>query len=104
MSQRNESQRSERWPALLSRAEAADYLGVSETTIAKLKAAEELRSVVLRSLIKYRRTDLDRFIDDLPYGDGECAANQARIVREQARRERRALQRQQKQQETRATA
>lgn len=107
VSNRNESltggsRRAERWPALMSRSEAADYLGVSENTLARLKASEELRSVMLRSMVRFRRSDLDRFIDDLPYGDGDCPANDARIAREQARRERQPEAR--KPEKTRATA
>lgn len=69
----------ERWPALLSREEAAEYLGCSIETIARLKAGEKIRSVVLKgTIIRYRRVDLDAFVDNLPYGDGDCPANAAR--------------------------
>lgn len=68
----------ERWPALLSRAEAAEYLGVSETTISREKAGGRLHSVTIRGLIKYRRSELDSYIESLPYGDGTCPANDFR--------------------------
>jgi excisionase family DNA binding protein len=61
----------ERWPALLTRAEAAEYLGVSIETISREKAAGKIKSVWLRGAIKYRREDLDQYIRDLPEGSGE---------------------------------
>lgn len=77
---------SERWPGLLSREEAADYLGVSIETLSRMKAGGELRSVTLRggSIIRYRRVDLDAFIDNLPFGDGDCPANAARESKRKA--------------------
>lgn len=67
---------SERWPALLTREEAAEYLGCSIETISRLKAAEQIRSVALKgSIIRYRRTDLDHLVDNLPFADGDCPAN-----------------------------
>lgn len=65
----------ERWPALLSREEAAEYLGVSPKTIARIKSLGQIRSVQLRGKILFRRTELDAFIDELPYGDGNCPAD-----------------------------
>lgn len=61
----------ERWPGLLSRNEAAEYLGVSIETISREKAAGKIKSVWIRGMIKYRREDLDQYIRDLPEGDGE---------------------------------
>lgn len=69
----------ERWPALLSREEAAEYLGCSIETISRLRAAEQIRSVALKgSIIRYRRNDLDHLVDNLPFAEGECPANAAR--------------------------
>lgn len=73
---------SERWPALLTAEDAAEYLGISVTSLKRLKAAERIRSVTIRdgSMLRYRRTDLDAFIDDLPVGNGVCAANERRVA------------------------
>lgn len=76
----------ERWPGLLTRVEAAEYLGVSVETISREKAAGRIKSVRLRDSIKYRREDLDQYIRDLPEGNGECAAN---VARERKRNEER---------------
>lgn len=68
---------SERWPALLTRAEAARYLGVGESTIRSLRAAEEISSVRIREkIIRYRRSDLDKFIEGLPESVGEFSGAQ----------------------------
>ena len=62
----------DRWPALLTLAEAARYLGVGETTVKQLRASEEISSVRIREkIIRYRRVDLDKFIEGLPEGVGE---------------------------------
>lgn len=73
---------SERWPALLSVADAAEYLSISTRSLKRLQAAERIRPVTIRdgSFLRFRRTDLDRFIDDLPFGSGTCAANEKRIA------------------------
>ncbi len=63
----------ERWPALLSTEEAAEYLGVSVSTIKRLAGADEIRTVKVRSMYRYRRDDLDAFIGELPYERGEFA-------------------------------
>lgn len=49
---------------LLSRKEAARYLGVSEATLAAWKWAKRypLRCIKIGRLVKYRRVDLDSFI------------------------------------------
>ncbi|QDV22869.1 helix-turn-helix domain-containing protein [Aureliella helgolandensis] len=64
----------ERWPALLSLQDAAEYLGVSTQTVGRLKARGAIRSVVVNgtTLIRYRRSDLDLYIERLPEGDGAC--------------------------------
>jgi excisionase family DNA binding protein len=61
----------ERWPALMSRDQAAEYLGISPSTLSREKAAGRIRSKVIRGMYMYSREDLDRFIDALPYGEGE---------------------------------
>jgi excisionase family DNA binding protein len=50
--------------ALISRREAARYLGVSETTLAiwKCTGRYSLPFVKIGRLVKYRKIDLDRFI------------------------------------------
>lgn len=51
-------------PELLSRREAAAYLGVAEQTLAiwKCTKRQELPYVKIGKLVKYRRSDLDEFI------------------------------------------
>ncbi len=67
----------ERWPALLTLSEAANYLNVGETTIKRLRATEEISSVRIRgSIIRYRRVDLDKFIEELPEAVGEFKGKQ----------------------------
>lgn len=56
----------ERWPALLTLSQAAEYLGFGETFIKSLRASGELSSVRVRSSIRFRRSDLDKFVDELP--------------------------------------
>lgn len=50
---------------LLSRKEAAQYLGVSENTLAiwKCTGRYQLPCVKIGRLVKYRRADLDAFIE-----------------------------------------
>lgn len=50
---------------LLSRKEAAEYLGVSESTLAiwKCTGRYQLPCVKIGRLVKYRRADLDAFIE-----------------------------------------
>ncbi|MBK9145149.1 MAG: helix-turn-helix domain-containing protein [Candidatus Melainabacteria bacterium] len=50
---------------LLSRREAAEVLGVSEQTLAvwKCTGRYDLPYVKIGKLVKYRKADLDRFID-----------------------------------------
>jgi excisionase family DNA binding protein len=73
---------SERWPALMSTEDAAEYLGLSVKSLHRLRAAERIKTVTIRdgSFIRFRRTDLDAFIDELPYGNGTCAANEKRVA------------------------
>ena len=61
----------ERWPALLDRRQACEYLQLGESTFKSLRATGRLKSVrITNSLIRYRRSDLDRFIESLEEGEG----------------------------------
>jgi excisionase family DNA binding protein len=76
----------ERWPGLMTRAEAAEYLGVSIETVSREKANGKIKSVLLRGMVKYSREALDAYIRELPYGDGACPPNAARERKRQAER------------------
>ncbi len=69
---------SERWPAVMSRRDAAEYLGISEREFSNLKALGVVHSVVhsFSSRPKYRRSDLDDYIETLEQADGHCVATQ----------------------------
>lgn len=64
----------ERWPALMTTAEACEYLSIGETTLRQLRASRQLPSVTIKggSLVRFRRSDLDLFIERLPEGIGRC--------------------------------
>ncbi len=55
---------------LFTRREAATYLGVSEQTLAiwKCTGRYHLPCVKIGRLVKYRKTDLDDFINNNTYG------------------------------------
>ena len=76
----------ERWPGLMSRAEAAEYLGVSIETVSREKANGKIKSVLLRGMVRYSREALDAYIRDLPEGSGTCPANEARDRKRQEQR------------------
>lgn len=63
----------DRWPALLTTGEACEYLGIGESTLRQLRAARVVRSVLVKggSVVRFRRSDLDRFIEELPEGEGK---------------------------------
>lgn len=63
----------ERWPALMTAEDAQAYLSISETKFKELRTVGVIRSVRVGSdrLIRYRRADLDTFIDGLPDGSGQ---------------------------------
>ena len=72
---------SERWPALLTRKEAAEYLSISPTSFSLLIAKGVIRGVKHYQAVrdpKYKRTDLDEYIESLEYGDGHCVATQGK--------------------------
>jgi excisionase family DNA binding protein len=63
---------SERWPALLTREEAAEYLGIGITALNSLRASGELKSVRIReATIRYRKSDLDKLVESLPEESGK---------------------------------
>ena len=47
---------------ILSEAEAADYLNVSVRTIQRLRTERAIPYAQIRRRIRYRRTDLDRYL------------------------------------------
>jgi excisionase family DNA binding protein len=61
----------ERWPALLSKADAAEYLSCSVAMIERLKARGTLKTVkICERKYLFRRWDLDQYIDQLAYASG----------------------------------
>lgn len=75
--QRKPLLRPEAWPALLTPREAAEYLGMGESTLRRMAAQTRgLKTVVIGNMPKYRRRDLDEFIDRLPEGKGVCRARE----------------------------
>ncbi len=68
---------SERWPGLMTRRDAAEYLSVSVETISREKANGNIKSVLLRGMVMYSREALDNYIQGLPEGNGLCPANVA---------------------------
>lgn len=63
----------ERWPELMTRAQAAEYLAMSETSFDSPRQLAKLRSVKIpnTSMIRFRRWEIDKWIDTLPYGEGK---------------------------------
>ncbi len=68
---------SERWPALMTREEAAEYLGIGKSSMSLLIAKGDIRGVKFyaNGQPRYKRSDLDELIESLEYGQGECSAN-----------------------------
>jgi excisionase family DNA binding protein len=68
---------SERWPALMSRPDAARYLGVSSRFLTDLIAEGRIAGVVFHrgGQPRYKRADLDELIESLEYSQGVCNAN-----------------------------
>lgn len=60
-----------RWPALLKREEAAAYLGIGVTALNGLRASEQIKSVRIAGSIRYRKSDLDSYVEELPEAKGE---------------------------------
>lgn len=63
---------SDRWPALMSRKDAAEYLDVSSRYFSDLVAMGKIRGVkfMSNSQPKYKRADLDSLIESMEYGQG----------------------------------
>jgi hypothetical protein len=70
----------DRWPQLLTADEGAEYLGMSRRTFLQMRSDRLVRSVLIRGMPRYRRSDLDRLVDELPYGQGNCPANETKGV------------------------
>lgn len=70
----------DRWPpALMTREDAAAYLGVSVSIIRNMKAEGLIKSVRLRrnSRPMIRKSDLDELLENLPYTDNRpCFSKQ----------------------------
>lgn len=62
------------WPALLSTKQAAGYLSLSVAKVRELRSRGFLKSVRVDGAIRYRRRELDQFIESLPEGEGEFPA------------------------------
>lgn len=68
-----------RWPALLTKEEACRYLHIGESTLRALRSQRLIRSVRVTnsSLIRYRRSDLDNFVNNLEESEGESPRKDA---------------------------
>ena len=64
----NEPER--RWGALLSKQETAEYLSISTRTLNRLMAEKLLQPVAIGSLLRFRRSDVDGYIESLPSARG----------------------------------
>jgi excisionase family DNA binding protein len=66
---------SDRWPALLNKQLAAEYLCFSIRTIERLVADGKLKTCLVRGSkdIRFRRSELDDFVEGLPSGDHSAA-------------------------------
>lgn len=57
----------DRWPALMSKEDAANYLGISQRLLEqKIASSELIPKRISERRIGIRRADLDAFIDSLP--------------------------------------
>jgi excisionase family DNA binding protein len=50
-------------PVLITEKEASYLLGCCERTVARMRERGEIRCVRLGSLVRYKRSEIDRFID-----------------------------------------
>lgn len=77
-----------RWSALMDKPDAAEYLSISVSTLDRLVAADAIKPVVLKSMIRFRRADLDDFIEHLPNGNapGQIRRRQERMAAARAAR------------------
>lgn len=53
------------WPKLMPRTQAAEYLGVSEWVIRQYRDSGDLPVVMMRSLERFDRDDLDALVERL---------------------------------------
>ena len=59
-----------RWPELMTKELAAEYLGISTRSIERLLGEQILCWVQARErLFRLRKTDLDAFVQSLPYAE-----------------------------------
>jgi len=49
-------------PNIMREKEAATYLGISDRTLQKLRAANKIRAAIFGRCVRYRRETLDRFM------------------------------------------
>lgn len=59
----------DRWPALMSQELASEYLDIRPRTLRRVVADGTLVPVKMRGMIRFRRDDLDAYIESLPRGD-----------------------------------
>ncbi len=80
-SSKSASSMSLRWPALLDKAQAAEYLSVSERTINRLMADDTLRPVAVHgaTLIRFRRVELDDYIQGLKHASDSASIGKRQL-------------------------
>lgn len=63
--------RRERWGGLLTADEVCEYLSCSQTKFKQLRACGVLKPVagLGERLPRYRRWEIDKWIDEMPYGE-----------------------------------
>lgn len=59
----------DRWPALLDKDLACEYLTCGSRTMDRLMAGGQIVPVKMGAILKFRRDDLDAYIESLPRGD-----------------------------------
>lgn len=76
------------WPALMSREQAAAYLSIGLDSLRLLIASGSIKPVTLPGAVKclkFRRYDLDKFIDSLEAASSSKAIRQRQKLTEAAR-------------------
>lgn len=59
-------------PALLTKQQTADYLGLSTRSIERLTSTGIIKSVrVTKGAVRYRRSEIDAYVDSLAYERGD---------------------------------
>lgn len=56
----------QRWPALMSREDVAEYLSLSLSTVSRLIADGSLETKVFSRLVRIPKSSVDAFIESLP--------------------------------------